>query len=189
MKKLLPDVTGVGVGDLVIVPWAISCGRCAACAAGLRSKCAPALGDKPLAAFGFGEAIGGHGGMVSDLLRIPWADEVLVLEARPESALDVADVHHQDLSAGGRRELCHRGNGRVRHPLRINGQDDPSVHRHLHPDAAAVAVLVAGPFDPPVDRPVSHGLRVTPSPALFGYLKALLGPSWLRGAVPWTKIG
>jgi threonine dehydrogenase-like Zn-dependent dehydrogenase len=72
------EVTRYAVGDIVIVPWAISCGRCVPCAAGLRSKCPPAIGDKPLAAFGFGAAIGGHGGMVSDLVRVPWADEMLV---------------------------------------------------------------------------------------------------------------
>jgi threonine dehydrogenase-like Zn-dependent dehydrogenase len=62
----------------VIVPWSISCGSCAPCAAGLTSKCAPARGDKPLAAFGFGDAIGGHGGMICDALRVPWADAMLV---------------------------------------------------------------------------------------------------------------
>src|SRR5260221_3198900 len=54
------DVRGVSVGDFVIVPWAISCGRCGPCSAGLTSKCPAARGDKPLAAFGFGEAFGGH---------------------------------------------------------------------------------------------------------------------------------
>jgi threonine dehydrogenase-like Zn-dependent dehydrogenase len=72
------SVTRFAVGDLVIVPWAISCGLCDPCGAGLRSKCTPALGDKPLAAFGFGGAIGGHGGMVSDAVRVPWADQMLV---------------------------------------------------------------------------------------------------------------
>jgi threonine dehydrogenase-like Zn-dependent dehydrogenase len=72
------NVTRFAIGDIVIVPWAISCGRCAPCGSGFRSKCAPALGDKPLAAYGFSGAIGGHGGMVSDLLRVPWADEMLL---------------------------------------------------------------------------------------------------------------
>ena len=73
-----PDVRRFKIGDVVIVPWAISCGACGPCAAGLTSKCTSACGDRPLAAFGFGDAIGGHGGMVSDALRVPWADSMLV---------------------------------------------------------------------------------------------------------------
>ena len=72
------EVTRFSVGDVVIVPWAISCGHCFPCSAGLRSNCAPALGGKALAAYGFGAAIGGYGGMVSDVLRVPWADEMLM---------------------------------------------------------------------------------------------------------------
>jgi threonine dehydrogenase-like Zn-dependent dehydrogenase len=52
------DVRRFRVGDRVIVPWSISCGSCAPCAAGLTSKCAPARGDKPLAAFGFARTPG-----------------------------------------------------------------------------------------------------------------------------------
>jgi len=62
--------------DVVVVPWAISCGECERCRAGFTSKCA--RNDKPLAAYGFGSAIGGFGGMVSDLLRVPFADAMLV---------------------------------------------------------------------------------------------------------------
>jgi threonine dehydrogenase-like Zn-dependent dehydrogenase len=72
------DVRRFAVGDHVIVPWSISCGSCAPCAAGLTSKCAAMCAEKPLAAFGFGDAIGGHGGMVSDTLRVPHADAMLV---------------------------------------------------------------------------------------------------------------
>ncbi len=72
------DVTRVRVGDIVVVPWAISCGACSTCGAGLTSKCGTARGSKELAAYGFGSAIGGHGGMVSDALRVPFADAMLV---------------------------------------------------------------------------------------------------------------
>jgi threonine dehydrogenase-like Zn-dependent dehydrogenase len=72
------DVRRFAIGDLVIVPWSLSCGACLPCAAGLTSKCTTSRGDKPLAAFGFGQALGRHGGMVSDALRIPWADAMLV---------------------------------------------------------------------------------------------------------------
>jgi threonine dehydrogenase-like Zn-dependent dehydrogenase len=72
------DVHHFAVGDVVIVPWAISCGTCSPCISRLTSKCATACGDKPLAAYGFGDAIGNRGGMVSDALLVPWADAMLV---------------------------------------------------------------------------------------------------------------
>ena len=70
------DVTTAQVGQTVVVPWAVSCGRCDRCVAGLTSKCAMTNGE--LAAFGFGPASGPWGGMVSDLLRVPYAEHMLV---------------------------------------------------------------------------------------------------------------
>ncbi len=86
------QVERVKVGDIVIVPWAISCGACATCAAGLTSKCTSACGDRPLAAYGFGDAIGGQGGMVSDALRVPWADAMLVRVPPGVDAVAVASA-------------------------------------------------------------------------------------------------
>jgi threonine dehydrogenase-like Zn-dependent dehydrogenase len=71
-------VQGVTEGDRVIVPWAISCGNCAFCSAGLTSKCSVTRGEGAVAAYGFGEAFGRHGGMVSDAVRVPFADAMLV---------------------------------------------------------------------------------------------------------------
>src|SRR5918992_2902498 len=62
------DVSGLAVGQTVVVPWAVSCGRCDRCRAGLTSKCATTTNSE-LAAFGLGPASGPWGGMVSDLLR------------------------------------------------------------------------------------------------------------------------
>jgi alcohol dehydrogenase len=64
-------------GDKVIVPWAISCGGCFNCKSGLTSKCSDA-GDTYLSAYGFGQSMGPWGGMVSDLVRVPFADAMLV---------------------------------------------------------------------------------------------------------------
>ena len=85
-------VTRFALGDFVIVPWAISCGLCNPCGAGLRSKCGPARGEKPLAAFGFGGAIGGHGGLVSDSVRVPWADQMLIRVPAGIDPISVASV-------------------------------------------------------------------------------------------------
>jgi threonine dehydrogenase-like Zn-dependent dehydrogenase len=70
-------VRQVRVGQTVVVPWAVSCGSCPPCRRGLTSKCATTT-TRTLAAFGFGPAAGGWGGMVADELRVPFADHMLV---------------------------------------------------------------------------------------------------------------
>jgi threonine dehydrogenase-like Zn-dependent dehydrogenase len=72
-----PEVAGLRRGDVVVVSWAVSCGSCVECARGLTAKCATTRAGT-LAAFGFGPASGPWGGMVADLLRIPFADHMLV---------------------------------------------------------------------------------------------------------------
>ena len=69
-------VRGVRIGQRVVVPWAISCGACGACGRGLTSHCERKA--SALAAYGFGGRTGGWGGMVSDVLRVPFADGMLV---------------------------------------------------------------------------------------------------------------
>jgi alcohol dehydrogenase len=71
------QVRVVRPGQLVIVPWAISCGGCRNCGAGLTSRCTRA-GATLLNAYGFGASMGSWGGAVSDLLRVPYADAMLV---------------------------------------------------------------------------------------------------------------
>jgi threonine dehydrogenase-like Zn-dependent dehydrogenase len=65
------------VGDVVVVPWAISCGSCQHCDLSLTGKCLDA-GPTYASAYGFGAATGSWGGMVSDLVRVPNADHMLV---------------------------------------------------------------------------------------------------------------
>lgn len=76
------EVSQVQVGDRVVVPWSVSCGACPACRRGLTSKCRTTRstpnGERSLSAYGFGTASGSYGGMVSDLLRVPHADAMLV---------------------------------------------------------------------------------------------------------------
>lgn len=67
-------VTHVQPGDLVVVPWHIACGRCDRCAKGLHAHCT----EVPYMAM-YGAPIGGDwGGLFSDLVRVPWADAMLV---------------------------------------------------------------------------------------------------------------
>ncbi len=71
------DVRGLAPGDRVVVPWSVSCGTCARCRRGLTSKCSTTA-RSTLAAYGFGPASGDWGGMVTDALRVPFADHMLV---------------------------------------------------------------------------------------------------------------
>jgi alcohol dehydrogenase len=74
-------VSGLAVGDVVVVPWSLSCGTCAECRIGVTARCSTLRARSPggvLAAFGFGPSTGGWGGVVSDSLRIPYADHMLV---------------------------------------------------------------------------------------------------------------
>jgi threonine dehydrogenase-like Zn-dependent dehydrogenase len=74
--ELGAEVTGLRIGQRVIVPWAVSCGSCPRCLRGLTSACDRA--DGTLAAFGFGPSCGPWGGMVADTVRVPHAAHMLV---------------------------------------------------------------------------------------------------------------
>ncbi|MET7730054.1 alcohol dehydrogenase catalytic domain-containing protein [Streptomyces sp. NPDC005402] len=67
-------VTAVTPGGLVVVPWSINCGACGRCRAGLTAHCE----SVPHMAM-YGAPIGGEwGGHFSDLVRVPYADAMLV---------------------------------------------------------------------------------------------------------------
>jgi len=67
-------ITHITPGDLVVVPWHICCGRCDRCRAKLYAHCQ----SVPYMAM-YGAPLGGAwGGLFSDLVRVPWADAMLV---------------------------------------------------------------------------------------------------------------
>ncbi|MFN3213768.1 MAG: zinc-binding dehydrogenase [Henriciella sp.] len=71
------DVRGVNIGDVVIVPFQVSCGKCLTCQSGRTAQCdtdRPA----PISAYGFGDPTGAWGGAMSDIVRIPHAEHMLV---------------------------------------------------------------------------------------------------------------
>jgi threonine dehydrogenase-like Zn-dependent dehydrogenase len=68
------QMSQLAVGDIVVVPWHVSCGTCASCSAGAPSRC---LAVPRYAMFGL--PLGGHwGGLFSELVRVPWASGNLV---------------------------------------------------------------------------------------------------------------
>lgn len=85
--ECVAQVTAVGdgirslqVGDTVVVPWSVSCGECRECRSGITAKCSTTRQQSPgkaLAAFGFGPSCGRWGGVITDSLRVPYADRML----------------------------------------------------------------------------------------------------------------
>ena len=70
------DVSGVRVGDRVVVPFQISCGACRECRRGVTGSC----GSGPLMAmYGMAPIAGlDGGGFMSDLVLVPYADAMLI---------------------------------------------------------------------------------------------------------------
>jgi alcohol dehydrogenase len=70
------DQAGASPGNVVVVPFQISCGDCARCKAGQTGMC-ESVPRRSM--YGFG-ALGGlnWGGALSDLVRVPFADHMLV---------------------------------------------------------------------------------------------------------------
>jgi threonine dehydrogenase-like Zn-dependent dehydrogenase len=71
------DVSNLSVGDRVVVPFNISCGRCFMCARGLQSQCETTQvheHDTGAALFGYTKLYGQVPGGQAELLRVPHAD-------------------------------------------------------------------------------------------------------------------
>jgi alcohol dehydrogenase len=82
-------VSGMAPGDLVSVPFQISCGRCPACLRGRSGNCTEV---DFMSTYGFGPAVERWGGFLSDLVCVPFAEHMLVpLPAGLEPA-DVASA-------------------------------------------------------------------------------------------------
>ncbi|MGH3350141.1 MAG: alcohol dehydrogenase catalytic domain-containing protein [Nocardioides sp.] len=111
-------VTEMRVGDIVVVPWAVSCGTCYECRLGLTAKCSTFLPTSPgatLSCFGFGPMSGSWGGVISDTLRIPFADHMLAKVPDGVDPLRVASAGDNltDAWRGVAPTLQQRPGGRV----------------------------------------------------------------------------
>jgi len=79
-----PDVKNLKLGDRVVVPFAIACGRCYFCRRGLWSCCdnsnpnawmaEKAYGHSAAALFGYSHMFGGYAGGQAEYARVPFAD-------------------------------------------------------------------------------------------------------------------
>lgn len=79
-----PDVRNLMVGDRVVVPFPIACGRCASCKQELFSLCENSnpnaymaetlMGHSPAGLFGYSHMMGGFAGGQAEYVRVPFAD-------------------------------------------------------------------------------------------------------------------
>lgn len=69
------DVVAVRPGDRVVVPFQIACGSCDRCRRGLTASCRTVPGSSM---YGMGARGGPWGGVLADLVRVPFADAMLV---------------------------------------------------------------------------------------------------------------
>jgi threonine dehydrogenase-like Zn-dependent dehydrogenase len=79
-----PGVANLAVGDRVVVPFTIACGRCACCRRGLSSLCDNSnpnawmaeklYGYSPSGLFGYSHLLGGYAGGQAEYVRVPFAD-------------------------------------------------------------------------------------------------------------------
>ena len=83
------DGAPAAVGDRVLVPFQISCGQCPPCLRGSTGSCEVAT---PLASYGLAPFTKEWGGALSDLVRVPYADAMLVPLPRDVDAAAVASV-------------------------------------------------------------------------------------------------
>jgi threonine dehydrogenase-like Zn-dependent dehydrogenase len=115
-------VRGVRPGDRVVVPFQLSCGTCERCREGLTGTCAT-LGGTPM--YGFGAVGGDHGGMLSDVIRVPYADAMLV--PLPERLDPVAVASAADNIPDGWRTVAAPLRDRPGADVLILGGGAPSV--------------------------------------------------------------
>lgn len=76
VEEVGPGVRHRRVGDRVVVPFNISCGRCFYCSRDLYGMCENSNPDSDLASgiFGYSHTTGGYDGGQAELVRVPFAD-------------------------------------------------------------------------------------------------------------------
>ncbi len=129
------NVKKFSVGDQVVVPWAISCGTCSHCLSNLTSKCLDA-GVTFLSGYGFGESLGPWGGMMSDLIRVPFADNMLV--PIPQNVAPTALASASDNIPDGWRTVAPQLKQNPGSPVLVMGGSAASIGLY----AAGIAVAL-----------------------------------------------
>ncbi|AUD00429.1 zinc-dependent alcohol dehydrogenase [Spirosoma pollinicola] len=109
VEEIGPDVHKIKVGDQVLVPFNIACGKCIFCQQGLYGNChesnsqASAVGG----IFGYSHTAGGYDGGQAEFVRVPYANfgpTVIPPDMDPDDAVlltDVVPTGYQAAEMGG----------------------------------------------------------------------------------------
>jgi threonine dehydrogenase-like Zn-dependent dehydrogenase len=135
IAELGPDVVGFEKGDIVVVPFQLSCGHCRTCRLELTAHCETDRAT-PIRAFGFGKMTGDLGGMVADLFRVPNASHMMVKV--PDGVAPASVASASDNIADGWRTVAAPLRARPGAPVLVLGGRAKSVS--LYAVASAVAL-------------------------------------------------
>jgi threonine dehydrogenase-like Zn-dependent dehydrogenase len=116
------DMTELEVGTRAVVPFQISCGECGRCLRGQTGDC---LTVPERSMFGFGRFGGDWGGALSDLVRVPFADHMLVPIPDDLAPATVASV--SDNVPDGWRTVAHHLERRPDADVLVVGGGAPSI--------------------------------------------------------------
>ncbi len=98
VEEIGSAVHEVKVGDRVVIPFNISCGRCWFCNQGLWSQCNRSNPKGEIgAAFGYSQTTGGYDGGQAEYVRVPFANTVASLKipdsiSKDEQVLFLSDI-------------------------------------------------------------------------------------------------
>jgi len=106
------DIKNLKIGDQILVPFNISCGRCAFCKQGLFSNCHESDPEATAAAgiYGYSHTCGGFDGGQAEYARVPYAEVgpmIIPPDIHPDDAVLLTDVFptgYQAAEMGGIRE-------------------------------------------------------------------------------------
>lgn len=142
------DVRVVRVGDVVSVPFQISCGVCASCRAGRTASCeaVPALSAYGLAPYSGRE----WGGALSDALLVPFADAMLVPIPRHVPAWVAAAAG--DNVVDGWRAVAEPLRQRVGETVLVVGGAAPSIGLYAVASARALGASQVTYVDSSIER-------------------------------------
>jgi len=111
VEEIGPTVENLNIGDKVLVPFNISCGKCAFCKQGLYANCheSNAMATAAGGIFGYSHLAGGFNGGQAEYVRVPYADvgpTIIPDGMDPDDALlltDVLPTGYQAAEMGGIR--------------------------------------------------------------------------------------
>lgn len=128
-------VHSLSVGDVVVVPFQVSCGQCPLCSRGRTAHCETDRPSPISALGGFVDPAQAWGGALSDSLRIPFADHMLV--ALPGQLDPIAYASAGDNMVDGYRAVGPQLDNEPEAPVLVVGGKARSVGLY------AVAIAVA----------------------------------------------